>query len=336
MDQLNFLDFVPADVRARVAQIQDPARWLLERKVEGYNAASEAPDGSGVDCPLCGNKGVVAVIPAGEDRMVIRDCACRPRRRTALQLKRCGMLERARAATLEAFRTDTPLRKRMKELTEEWLAAYCGPLSDTAQTSVSAPGAGVSVPDAPPSGIFSPDAPPSGIFSPDAPPGDLPAPGTPASGIFAAPLPWLAFCGQSGAGKTHLCTAAFVQAVERRGVEGEYMLWGPALREIKRDVFETGEALLDRYKRAPLLYIDDLFKGRTDIPLGDADLRIALELLDFRYSSRLPTILSTERTFPQLAALDEAIAGRLRERCGRFLVSITPEPGKNFRFGGQS
>ena len=39
--------------------------------------------------------------------------------------------------------------------------------------------------------------------------------------------------------------------------------------------------------------------------------------------------------FRMVGSLDEAIAGRLKERCGRFLINVTPEPGKNFRFRGE-
>ena len=273
MEPIDFTALLPPEVRARVAQIKDPARRVLENKVRAYNELPGAEDGSGVNCPACRNKGYVAVLDEDGPRMVVRYCACRSRRATALRLKACGMLDRAKLCTFERFRTDTPLQTRMKELSQAW--------------------------------------------------------------VEDRPGPWLAFCGQSGAGKTHLCTAAFVQAVARRELAGEYMLWGPALREIKSSLFEAGAALLERYKSAPLLYVDDLFKGRADLPLSDADLRLAFELLDHRYSNNLPTILSTERSFPQLAALDEAIAGRLRERCGPYLINIAPGPEKNYRFRGE-
>ena len=274
MDVLSFAGLpIPPEVLERVRRVKDPQRWLLENKIKSYNELAAEPDGSGIDCALCRNKGSVAVLEEDGPRMCVRPCACRGRRATALRLKRCGMLERARLCTFGGFRTDTALQARMKELALAWLEDGSGR--------------------------------------------------------------WLAFCGQSGAGKTHLCTAAFVQAVARRGLAGEYMLWGPALREIKGDPAVGGAALLARYKDAPLLYVDDLFKGRADLPVSDWDLRLAFELLDYRYANCLPTILSTERSFPQLAALDEAIAGRLRERCGPYLINIAPGPEKNYRFRGE-
>ena len=272
MDVFHFSDLaIPPEARARVAQVRDPALWLLENKAKSYNLLDQGPDGSGVDCPLCRNKGFVAELDPEGPRMVVRPCACRERRRTALRLKACGMLDRARLLSFEAFRTENPMQSRMKELALEWLEAQNGS--------------------------------------------------------------WLVFCGQSGAGKTHLCTAAFVQAVARRRLAGEYMLWGPALREL-RAAPEAAPRLLGRYKEAPLLYVDDLFKGRRDLPISDWELRLAFELLDYRYGCKLPTILSTERSFPELVSLDEAIAGRIRERCGKYLINLSPDQGKNYRFKG--
>ena len=274
LEKLGVADwFVPQKVKDLIGSITEPERWLLNSKVNTYNELpASAPDGTGIECEVCRNKGSVAVIDeeGGPGRMVIRPCTCRSRRMTALRLKRCGMLERAKTCTFDSFRTENALQTRMKEMAQGWLDAE--------------------------------------------------------------PDQWLAFCGQSGAGKTHLCTAAFVQAVARRQIVGEYMLWGPAVREIKGGLYEDGPDLLERYANAPLLYVDDLFKGRSDAPLSDTDLRLAFELLDHRYNRDLPTILSTERTFPQLAAVDEAIAGRIRERCGGYIVNIAPGAGKNYRF----
>lgn len=271
MESINFWDLLPEQARRAVKQIEDPSRWLLENKVRSYNALKEPDDGTGVDCPICGNKGTVAYIPEGEERMVVRFCACRSKRQTALRLKRIGMLERSKECTLERFETRTPIQQRLKRLTEEWIARE-------------------------------------------------------------TPDRWLVLCGQTGVGKTHLCTAAFVRMVADRELNGEYMLWIPELRRIKAGLVNGGsEARLEQLKTTPLLYVDDLFKGNPEQPVSDADLRLAFELFDHRYNNHLPTIISTERSFQQIAALDEALAGRIRERSGPFLVNIAPGPGKNYR-----
>lgn len=58
---------------------------------------------------------------------------------------------------------------------------------------------------------------------------------------------------------------------------------------------------------------------------------MTFELLDYRYNNDLPTILSGVMTFDQLLKLDQAIAGRIREKCEPYLVNITPGAGKNYR-----
>ena len=269
---LDFRSVLPAGGSAKPALMDEDeiARWLLENKVRTYNALPGPDDGTGIVCPRCLGRGNVAFIPDGEARLVVGPCGCLPRRRTALRLKQCGMLERSKECTFQRFETDTPMQRAMKEA-----ALRC--LDDE-------------------------------------------------SGA------WFACCGQSGAGKTHLCTALFVRLVADRGLEGEYMVWGQALRRIKAELYGGGEGLLERYKRAPLLYVDDLFKGEPDRPLSDQDLRLAFELIDHRYNNRLRTILSTERTVPDLARLDQAIAGRIRERCGPYLLNIEPDGRKNYRF----
>ena len=62
---------------------------------------------------------------------------------------------------------------------------------------------------------------------------------------------------------------------------------------------------------------------------------MAFELLDYRYNNDLPTILSSKLSFQQLLELDQAIAGRIREKCGPFLVDIAPEIRKNYRLEEQ-
>ena len=143
---------------------------------------------------------------------------------------------------------------------------------------------------------------------------------------------WLFFGGQSGCGKTHLGTAASV-ALALRGQDFRYMPWTRAVYEIK--AFATDERrspLIQQYIDVPVLYIDDLFKA----PPTEADKHIVFEILSARYArDDRPTVISSERTLADLIAIDEALAGRIAERCGRaFLFSIARDPGKNHRFAG--
>lgn len=139
---------------------------------------------------------------------------------------------------------------------------------------------------------------------------------------------WMLLCGQSGAGKTHLCTAAFVQLSFDRGIDGRYLLWNSDGRRIKAAAKEGDEQLFNDFKKCGLLYIDDLFKCKRDSEPSDADVRLAFEILDYRYRHKSRTIISTEMLQEDLHYLDEAIHRRIREMCGPYIGNIGRDPSK--------
>ena len=141
---------------------------------------------------------------------------------------------------------------------------------------------------------------------------------------------WLFIGGQSGCGKTHLCTAAAV-ALLYRGLSLRYMRWMNDSAQIKSLGADSARsALLQGFIDAPLLYIDDLFKT----PPTEADVRIAFEILNERYNNpEKITIISSERTLPEITRIDEAVGGRIFERCGAdFQLNVARAPERNFRF----
>lgn len=146
---------------------------------------------------------------------------------------------------------------------------------------------------------------------------------------------WLVICGQSGSGKTHLCTAAFVQLGLKRGMNGRYLLWNSDGRRIKVAAKDGDERLLDDFKKCELLYIDDLFKCKRDAEPSDADVRLAFEILDYRYSHKLTTVISTEMMMEEIKDLDEAIYRRIHEMSGSYIGNIGRDPGKCYMPNGQ-
>lgn len=264
---MHSIDFTKFGVQAM--DPEQAAALLTKSRADAYNAVLGKPDGTGIECSICKNKGDIATVDAHTGNLVIRPCKCHGARLTVQHLQRCGVWERARRCKLENFKTDTKTQQTMKQATESFIAAPKGR--------------------------------------------------------------WLMLCGQSGAGKTHLCTAAFVQLSSRLGMDGQYLLWNADGRQLKAASMDDNTGVWDKYKRTELLYIDDLFKGRQDQGPSDADIRLAFELLDYRYNNRLITILSSEMTFDKLLVLDQAIAGRIKEMCGAHLVSVAPDPSKNFR-----
>lgn len=150
---------------------------------------------------------------------------------------------------------------------------------------------------------------------------------------------WLLFCGQSGSGKTHLCTAVCRHRL-LAGDEVRYMPWRDKVAELKAmslDSERRGE-IISGYKKAQILYIDDLYKvGRaadgTSNPTG-ADVSLAFEIINHRYINHLPTIISTEKTPQELVEIDEATGSRIIEMAGGNVYSIGRDQKRNYRLRG--
>lgn len=151
------------------------------------------------------------------------------------------------------------------------------------------------------------------------------------------PEGWFFLGGQSGAGKTHLCTAICREFL-LSGKRVVYMLWRDDIVKIKAAVNDSKEYsdLIDKYKKTDVLYIDDLFKtgkaqdGSVQKPTG-ADINVAFEIINYRYNNpSLLTIISSECTEDELIDIDEAVGGRIFERSKS--ISIARDRNKNYRF----
>ena len=138
--------------------------------------------------------------------------------------------------------------------------------------------------------------------------------------IAAGDPSWFIICGTPGCGKTTLCTTIF-RAIVEGGKPGLYVSWREFARRAKavgndRDDFrEETEPL----KNTPLLYLDDFWKGE----IRPADVHLAFELINARYISKKPTILSSENTLEEILRGDEAIGSRLFEMAGGYYVDCS-------------
>lgn len=152
---------------------------------------------------------------------------------------------------------------------------------------------------------------------------------------------WLYIGGQSGSGKTMICTATVGVILRKRAVR--YMTWPHEAQKIKAvaNDAEQYEALVKPLKEADVLYIDDFWKptfgrdGREDVATG-ADVRLAFDVLNYRYVNRLPTIISSEWFSSELAKIDEAVAGRVIESAGVYRVDIGRDKARNMRMKGNT
>lgn len=122
---------------------------------------------------------------------------------------------------------------------------------------------------------------------------------------------WFYIAGQSGSGKTHICTAICSALIERNK-DVYYMRWRDESRKLKALVnSDSIDEDLERLKRIGVLYIDDFFKGGS----SEADVRLAFEILNTRYNdTALRTIISSEIGIAEILEIDEAIGSRIYER----------------------
>ena len=107
-------------------------------------------------------------------------------------------------------------------------------------------------------------------------------------------LPWMYIGGMSGAGKSHICTAAATKILQQ-GKVVKYVLW--------RDVFHKLESYrydevkynenLKELSEVEVLIIDDFLKGMDKAKQGSA-LEIAFDIVNRRYNSNKATIFSSD------------------------------------------
>ena len=136
---------------------------------------------------------------------------------------------------------------------------------------------------------------------------------------------WFYIFGRPGTGKSHICTG-ICGALLSSGADVRYMLWRDVSRELKAVVNDSDafRELVAPLKRCKVLYIDDFLKGGT----SEADIRIAFEILNSRYNSRKPTLISSELSIDAVLDLDEAIGSRIYERAKGFVIHAN---GQNWR-----
>ncbi len=147
---------------------------------------------------------------------------------------------------------------------------------------------------------------------------------------------WFFVGGQTGCGKTHICTA-MVGGFIKQGLSVRYLVWQEDVNRLKFALTDGSYCKqIAPYKEADVLYIDDLFKAKDDCikDITNADVKLAFELLDYRGRNQMTTILSTEWTTPQLMEIDGAIAGRIIQMAQEYSIDIKKDRAKNYRLKG--
>ena len=142
---------------------------------------------------------------------------------------------------------------------------------------------------------------------------------------------WFIAFGSVGTGKSHICTA-ICNELMKDGMDVLYSLWRDVSTKAKAAVNNTDQyaEIVEPMKTIPVLYIDDFYKTGKGQEPTTADVNLAFEIINARYTnSSLLTIISTELTIAELMDIDEAVGSRIYEKCKGHGVSFVGH--KNWR-----
>ena len=154
------------------------------------------------------------------------------------------------------------------------------------------------------------------------------------------PDKWLFFGGQSGCGKTHLCTAVCMELI-RQEHDVKYVQWRDIVHYLEANRFkeEKYSSKITELKDIEILYIDDFLKTTHKIrekpAPSETEMNIAYEIINARVVSGNKTIISSEMHVRDISCLDEATGGRISENSEGFQIQINYQENRNYRFFGK-
>jgi len=119
----------------------------------------------------------------------------------------------------------------------------------------------------------------------------------------------IAFIGEPGTGKTHICIAVSLELL-KKGFRPVYFPYRDCMDEMIdfRIVNKSKyEIKLSRYQKCNILFLDDVFKGGYT----EAEIKLLFKIINYRYINRLPIIVSSECLSNDLLRIDKAIGSRI-------------------------
>lgn len=154
------------------------------------------------------------------------------------------------------------------------------------------------------------------------------------------PDKWLFFGGQSGCGKTHLCTAVCIELINQRH-DVLYVLWRDLVHYLEQNRFDDMKysGKMKHLQDIEVLYIDDFLKTTHKDQYGklkpsETELNTAYEIVNSRIISGKKTVISSELNITDISVLDEATGGRISEASENWQIILNYDKTRNFRFYG--
>lgn len=136
--------------------------------------------------------------------------------------------------------------------------------------------------------------------------------------------------GNPGTGKTHLGIAIMMQLVNQNvGCRyAEYISLIMRLKQCCMDPINYNKEI-NEYKNCTVLFLDDLLKGQT----SEADRKYIYEIINYRYMTEKPIIVSTEKSLDELMDYDAAITSRIIEMCRENIIEFKNVPNMRITKG---
>lgn len=141
---------------------------------------------------------------------------------------------------------------------------------------------------------------------------------------------WFVALGTSGCGKTLMCSIIANHLLYESNRDVIYVTWTDFISKLKRDIMgdqtNAVSAYLEEIKNIDVLFLDELIKKYTE-----ADLRYLIEIINYRYTNNLKTIITSERVIDELLDIDEATFSRAVSKCEGYLINVLKDRRKNYR-----
>ncbi|MFR0048484.1 MAG: ATP-binding protein [Clostridium butyricum] len=131
----------------------------------------------------------------------------------------------------------------------------------------------------------------------------------------------IAFLGEPGAGKTHICIAISLELL-KKGVNTVYFPYRDCMDEmidLRISNKNKYDIKVSKYQKCNILFLDDVFKGGYT----DAEIKLLFKIINYRYINRLPIIVSSEYLSDDLLKIDKGIASRIVEMAKNRTLDIT-------------
>lgn len=141
---------------------------------------------------------------------------------------------------------------------------------------------------------------------------------------------WFLALGQTGSGKTLISSIISNHLLFEQNKKVKYITWTDFISRLKRDMMGDNANLVSDYlegiKNVEVLYIDELLKK-----YNETDLKYIIEIINYRYTNNLKTIISSERLIDELLDIEEATMGRMIEKADKYIINIPKDRKKNYR-----